>query len=399
MPRRVFISVAEPSADQHAANLVRQLRALEPDLIIEGIGGPEMAAAGMVVHHDTVARAAMGFRSILRYVEVWRILQWTRRYFQQQKPDLQICVDSWTLNRNWARLAHEMKIPVMYYIAPQIWASRAGRIKEVVRYVDRVACILPFEEQVFREHGVEATFVGHPLFDILPPVAPRNPAEHFPSKPPIIGLIPGSRRNVVQRNTPHLVDVAERILAVFPDAKFLIPTMERTHDIVRDFMLSKFGQPTAGAGENGPETFGKFTLEKDKFEELTERCDLCVTVSGTATLHAAGMGAPLIVVYRVNPFLWHLLYRWVVKTRTYSLVNLLNDDRKKIVPEFIPWYGSNEAVAEKALEYLQHPEELQEQRERIGHVIQTLNKPGASRQAAMMALDLMTARADTRPVG
>jgi lipid-A-disaccharide synthase len=154
------------------------------------------------------------------------------------------------------------------------------------------------------------------------------------------------------------------------------------------------GSPGAGNGE-GLEKIGPYSLGLNQFNQLVPRCDLCLTVSGTATLHAAVHGSPQIVVYRLNPLYWHLFGRWVVKTRTYSLVNLLNDSRQNIVPEYIPWYGSNQPLAEKALEYLRNPEMLSEQRDRLRNLIRGLNRPGASRNVARLANDLMLGRAET----
>jgi lipid-A-disaccharide synthase len=397
MARRVFITVGEPSGDQHAANLVRELRAMEPSLIIEGLGGPRMAEAGAKVHHDTVARAAMGLEAAFRYVELKRILNWSGRYFKEHRPDLQICIDSWAMNWHWARLARENDVPVLYYIAPQVWASRPGRVKRLKQYVDRVACILPFEEQFFRERGIEATFVGHPLFDAAQASGVEDPKEHFPNRPPVIGLAPGSRSLVARKNFRHLLDVADRILQAFPEAKFMIPTMPATHAILEKLVRDKETGAAQTTDAAGLITIGRFTLGQGKFDELIPRCDLCISVSGTATLHAAVHGVPLIVVYRVTRAVWHLLGRWVIKTRTYSLVNLLNDTRQEIVPEFIPWYGSNAPVANKALEYLQNPALLAEQSQRLRQVIRGLNKPGASRSVAELAIDLMNARGKTLP--
>ena len=124
------------------------------------------------------------------------------------------------------------------------------------------------------------------------------------------------------------------------------------------------------------------------------KCDLCVTVSGTATLHVAGYGVPMVVVYRGNRVLWHLVGRWVIQTRTYSLVNLLNDSHEHIVPEFVPWYGNPVPVAEKAMEYLRHPEKLAEQRRRLKGLVRSLDKPGASKNVALLATELMNAKVD-----
>src|SRR4051794_29251929 len=166
--RRVFITAAEVSGDKHAAQLVGALRALDSNLIIEGHGGPEMAAAGATIHRETVSNAAMGWRGILRAGEVYKVLRWTKAYFQTAKPDLHIGVDSPSMNFHFARAAHKQGIPVLQYVAPQLWAWQEWRMKKVRRWIDRLACILPFEEEYFKRHGVNATFVGHPLFDELP---------------------------------------------------------------------------------------------------------------------------------------------------------------------------------------------------------------------------------------
>jgi len=166
-PKRIFVTVAEVSGDRHAAQLIRALRELDPTLRIEGLGGAEMREAGAVVHHETVSNAAMGWRGALRAAEVWKLLRWTRRHFARSPPDLQIGVDSPSMNFHFAKLAKARGVPVLQYVAPQLWAWREGRMKKLRRWVNHVACILPFEEPYFRSHNVNATFVGHPLFDEL----------------------------------------------------------------------------------------------------------------------------------------------------------------------------------------------------------------------------------------
>jgi lipid-A-disaccharide synthase len=122
---------------------------------------------------------------------------------------------------------------------------------------------------------------------------------------------------------------------------------------------------------------------------MVPQCDLCITVSGTATLHVAGYGIPMIVVYRGSPILWHLIGRWLVKTRTYSLVNLLNDSRQQVVPEFIPWYGSNRPVADMALDFLKNPQMMSEQRDRLTELVKKLDRPGASMNVAKLAMQMI----------
>jgi lipid-A-disaccharide synthase len=301
MPRRVFITVAEVSGDQHAAELINSLKQLDPDLVVEGIGGPMMAAAGAHIHHETTRNAAMSVHAVGRVVEVLKLLRWTREHFEQNRPDLHICVDSPAMNLHFAKLAHRMGVPVMYYIAPQLWAWREGRMKKLKKWVDRVACILPFEEEYFSAPRRARDIRRAPAVRRAAPKSRHaRSVRAIPQRPPAIGLLAGSRASEAKANFPPMLDVAERVLAEFPQATFCSPTTEATHPIV-SAEVARRGLPV--------------TIERDAFDAMVPRCDLCVTVSGTATLHVAGWGVPMIVVYRVNRLLWQLLGRWIVKTR------------------------------------------------------------------------------------
>jgi lipid-A-disaccharide synthase len=371
MARRVFMTAAEASGDQHAAELARSLRQLDPSIQIDGIGGAKMAAAGVTIHHESIGRAAMGWRGALRAVEVWRWMRWLKRRYRDDPPDLHISVDSSAMNLPFAKLAKRLSVPVMYYIAPQLWASREGRIKQVRVFVDRLAVIFPFEQEYFRKHGVSATFVGHPLFDALPRQRPRSPAPKFPEAPPVIGVIPGSRRSEVKANLPHLLDVTRRLRAAHPGARFLIPTTSITHELVKRI---------AGAAPVG--------IDRDGFDRIVPQCDLCLVKSGTSTVQVAAYGVPMIVVYRLNPLLWHLAARWIIKTPHIAMVNILAGNIE-LVPEFIPWYGSNNGVAACALDFLAHPKKLAEQSEKLRELIATIDHPGASLNAAKLALEMI----------
>jgi lipid-A-disaccharide synthase len=387
MARRVFITAAEVSGDKHAAQLIRSLRQLDPEIIVEGFGGPEMAAAGAIIHRETVSKAAMGLRGILRAFEIRDALKWTRRHFDTTRPDLQIGVDSPSMNFHFASVARERKIPVLQYVAPQLWAWAPWRMKKVRRRVDRLACVLPFEEQYFKEHGVDAVFVGHPLFDELPSDrAPRPPHAQAPANP-VVGILPGSRKSEADKNLPHMLDVARRIFLTIPGATFLIPTTAATDGIARSLVND--------ASAKHPQPALPIEIEQDRFDQMVPRCDLCVTVSGTATLHVATFGVPMIVVYRAGAAVWNLGGRWLIRTRTFALVNLLakrlpgREEAGNAVPEFVPWYGSNEPVAKTAIDLLKSPEKLNAQQARLAELIASLDKPGASLRTARMALDMI----------
>jgi lipid-A-disaccharide synthase len=376
MSRRVFITVGEVSGDRNAANLARELKQLEADIVVDALGGPALREAGAIVHHDTVTHAAMGFRALLRAMEVRRLLAWTRDYYQRTPPDLHVCVDSWSMNWLFARQAKKCGIPVLYYIAPQAWASRPGRVKRLRKYVDRLACILPFEEQWFSNRGVRTTFVGHPLFDHLAQVTSSPQSSVLsPQSSPVIGLLPGSRSGIARNNFRSLLSVAEIIGKEFPAAKFLVPTTANTDAVVREELSRR---PVDGV-----------SVGLEKFDEMVPQCNLCLTVSGTATLHVAAHDVPMIVVYRGSWLLWNLVGRWIINARTFALVNILSPDGRPIVPEFIPWHGQPQPVARCALDYLRDPGQLVEQRHRLAEMITTLAGSGASRKVAELAMQLV----------
>ncbi|CAN5599300.1 lipid-A-disaccharide synthase [soil metagenome] len=373
MPKRVFITAAEVSGDQHAAALIKSLKQLDPTIIVEGHGGPLMRAAGATIHQNTVTHAAMGWRGALRYFEIKKVLKWTENYFVANKPDLVIGVDSPDMNIHFARLAKARGVPMLQYVAPQLWGWREYRIKKIRPVVDMIACILPFEQEYFRKLGMNATFVGHPLFDELPPNRQAPEGARFPDRPPVIGLLPGSRASEARNNFPHMLDVARALKLVYKDARFLVPTVAATHPIVESLAI---GMP-------------RLEYAQDQFDTIVPKCDLCIVASGTATLHVASFGVPMIVVYRGSPVLWHGIGRWLIKVRTFSLVNLLAGVDKHIVPEFIPWYGSNQPVANCAIDLLKHPTKLDDQHKKLEALIQQLDKPGASMNVAKLAMGMM----------
>jgi lipid-A-disaccharide synthase len=379
MALRVFFTAADVSGDRHAAEMILALRELESGVVVEGIGGPGMAAAGARIFHETTARAAMTFHAVKRVAEFRRLLKWTQEHHRKEKPDLHVCVDSSGVNLRFAKVARECGVPVLYYVAPQLWASRAGRMRLLRRDVQQVACILPFEEPYFRANGVNATFVGHPLFDELPKDRKVEREVRAFGDSPRVGIVAGSRGAEVESNLPHLLNVAGMIAREFAGVRFLMPTTGQTDERVR-----------AVVEKLGGDLRERIEIKSDAFDELIPQCDLCLCKSGTSTLHVAAWGVPMIVVYRINPVIWHGAGRWIVKTRKIALVNILAGN-VDAVPEFVPWYGSNEPVARCAIELLREPAKLAEQKRALAKIIAPLDRPGASVNVAKMAMGILHA--------
>ncbi len=366
----VFISCAEASGDMHAGGLTRSLLAQRPSLQIAGIGGPKLAAGGADVWHDTVSKARFGLTSFLRAGEVLKMLKDLRRRWQRDgAPRLVIGCDSWTMNKHVLKLAREFGASGMYYISPQVWASREGRVKKLAELTKAVACILPFEEQWLRDRGVNATFVGHPLFDHVG--TPLTDGVRFPDRPPHIALNAGSRQNVTKSHLPGLLAAAETLRSLYPGSTFVSPVVPATEQLVRDA---------------APDYID---VRLDAFDEVIADCDLALTLSGTATLQTAAYHVPMVVVYRANRVLWETIGRVLIKTDTFSLVNLLHPRREHVVHELIPWNGKPEPLVAQAQKLLDDPAALRKQRRDLADVVEPLRKRGAGDAAAVMALGLL----------
>ncbi len=377
MAKRIFFTVGEVSGDNHAAGVIRALREMDPSLVLEGIGGPRMAEAGATIHFETTQRAAMSFHAIKRVKEIRRLERWLReRYRSSEKPDLHVCVDSSGFNLRFAKLAKENDVRTLYFVAPQLWASREGRIKQVRACVDRLACIFPFEEQWFGERGVNATFVGHPLFDHLPENRfDRVPKSRFPDRPPVIGVVAGSRRSEVKENLPGLIEVMKLIAIKHPDVSFLMPTTPAGHTIVEQKLATQASQL-------------RMQHKQDAFDELIPQCDLVLCKSGTSTVHVAAYAVPMIVVYRISTLLWKAAGQFLIKTPKIAMVNILAGNTD-LVPEYIPWNGDPKPIADEALRMLANPSSLDEMRSKLMKLIEPLDRRGASENVAKIAREML----------
>ena len=372
---RVFFTAAEVSGDRHAAGLAAALKRIRPDVTLEGVGGSAMRGAGVSLWHESVKRSRMGLGAFLRAGEIFALLRRVRKAFRDDGPPrLMVCCDSWTMNKHFLAVAKEFDVRTLYYVSPQVWASREGRVKRMRELIDKMAVILPFEEPWLRDRGLDATFVGHPLFDELPDEPPVYDAQHHvPNRPPVIALPAGSRRKVAADNFPKMLAVADLIREKFPAATFVSPTVENTHATVRE--LAK-GQPWV-------------TVKQDAFDELVASADACVCVSGTATLHTAALGVPLVAVYSASRFLWETVGRRLIKTRTFALVNWLHPTRRHVVPEFVPWFGDPRPVADQIVAWLSDPATLAAKREELAAVVDPLRRKGASENAARIAAEML----------
>lgn len=329
----IFLSAAEASGDHHAANLIHALRRRFPDARFIGAAGPKMIAAGCESILDLTHKASMvaGPLANLRYYH--RAVRQLQQAICDLRPDVYVPVDSPALNWHLARAAKSVGTPVMYYVAPQVWAWARWRIKKVRRLTNHVACILPFEEAYFRDRGVAATYVGHPLFDSLPP---QRRAEECPDLIDAwrtgqwrVALLPGSRPGEIIGHAAGLAKTADAIRQRFPEARCTFTAVnEHAAELIRQHADRD-----------------DLDIAVARTEDVLAEAHFAIAASGTVTLEVAHFGVPMVILHRVRTFervLYHLIGRRLIHTKHLSLVNILAG--RRIVPELMPWYGNEKQL-------------------------------------------------------
>jgi lipid-A-disaccharide synthase len=357
----LFICAGDVSGDQHAARLVAALRRKMPAARITALGGSRLRAAADTFLADLTALSAFGFfqpfKQYFRLRTIWQ--QLLLPCFDRDLPSKVILVDYYGFNIHVAREAARRGIPVYYYVSPQIWASRPGRIRSLAKAVTRMLVILPFEEQLYRAAGVTVTFVGHPLIDAVPvPVPQPQPA---PTRP-LIGLFPGSRRSVFQKHLPILEQAAVRIQQAIPDADIRIFTLEHLR--------------AACQGSRYP------VVVEDGYQERG-RLSLAITTSGTVSLENALLGIPMIVMYRLSSFNYAIA-KLFVKVRYITLVNILAD--RAVVPELIQHDATPSKIAAAAIALLTDERRRRKMIDELKSFRTMLGTPGVSDRAAAAIL-------------
>jgi lipid-A-disaccharide synthase len=366
----VFVSAGEPSGDQHAASLIAALRRAVPGVVVEGVGGPHLAAEGTRLLARIEDLTVMGFVEVVRKLPAhWRLLRRIQRRLREGDVGLVVLVDYPGFHLRVADAAHRAGVPVLYYIAPQLWAWGERRVHRLARTVSRLAVILPFEEPFFSGRGVTTTFVGHPLMDRPPLAAPDRLKRDLGLDPtrPVLGLFPGSRRQEVERMWPTFREAAERVRRERPQVQAVV---------------------AATAGAAYPDA-GDVRVIDGRPRECFGAADAAVCKSGTSTLEAAVAGTPLVVAYRMNP-LSYLLARRLVRVPWIGMVNLVAE--REVAPEFIQGAATPSALARAVLPLLDpsSPERLA-QLEGLGEVRRRLGHPGAAARAAELARALLAA--------
>lgn len=323
---KIFISTGEASGEHYAAQLIPAIRKLVPNAEFFGLGGQRMEALGFrrIVRAEDVA--VMGITEIIRHIpRIYGEYRKLKASIAKERPDAAILIDFPDVNLSLARTLHRLGVPVIYFVSPQLWAWKKYRIHKVRRFVDRMLVIFPFEQSFYREHGVNATFVGHPLAEVpLPSISRKDFADQYsldPSKS-WVGLLPGSRFKEVRLNLPEMIEAASQLQEPLEFLVPLAPTLTPEHVAHVRTML-----PAEGLPPGGP----RITLVEDARATL-HHARASVVASGTATVEAALIGNPFIVVYRVSQLTYSVAKR-VVKVPHVAMANLIVG--REVVPELI----------------------------------------------------------------
>jgi lipid-A-disaccharide synthase len=379
---RLLLSCGEPSGDLYAAALTRELRALDPAAVVAGLGGPALAAAGGVLIDDYRGLAVTGLtEAIAKVPRSYATIRRLTRAARLDRPDALVVIDFPDFNFPLARRVKRLGIPVIYYISPQIWAWRAGRLKTIREIADRVLVIFPFEEAIYRDAGVPVEFVGHPLVDLAKASAPRDAflrAHGLSPDAPTIAMLPGSRANEVGRILPDLLAAARLIASRVPGTQVLLARAPNLDDHL--FAALRDGAP--------PIT----SIEGDT-DAILASADVALTASGTATVQTALHNTPMVIVYRLSPMTYRIGRR-LVKVDAVGMVNLIAG--RTIVPELIQEAFTPEAVAHEAVSMLTDPARSAAIREGLADVRAKLAGTGASRRAAEAILRVVADHAASR---
>ena len=363
----ILMVAGEASGDMHGAELIQALKEQRPGVRVIGVGGPRMAGAGQEQLLDLSAHAVLGLTEVLKqYFKFRKFREQVLNLAKRERPDVVVLIDCSGFNlRLTPRLRTDLPgTRIIYYISPQVWASRSGRVKAMQRDIDLLLAILPFEKAWFAQVAPKfnVQWVGHPVLDRIRKVDVVEPNPNY------VALLPGSRKTEVEKHLPVLWEAALIMGRNRPGLKFILLCPNEAIQKYALEMLAKLAAPN-------------FTFEYNVGYAISHlsRCSLALVASGTASLECALVGIPQVVIYKVHP-LTYAVGKRVVKVKYLSIINVMADEA--IVPEFLQDELQPSAVAQEGLELLNNIPRRETMKRRVAEVVATLGEPGASKRAA-----------------
>jgi len=393
---QVFVIAGEASGDLHGSNLIHALKSRLPQARFVGIGGPKMEEAGLELLFPSSELAVVGVVEVIGHIRpILKAFGRTTAWLRKERPDLLILIDYPEFNLQVASRAKKLGIPIFYYISPQVWAWRQGRVKKLRRLVDRMAVILPFEEAFFRSRGMEVSFVGHPLLDVVKAEVSKTEfcrkAGLNPERP-IVGLVPGSRKSEISRLFPVMAGAAERIFQDRQNVQFVVPLAPSLDPgilesfncpVTISFTTDPHRQLQTGKSLNHP----IIRVVQGQTYDAIAASDLILAASGTVTLEAAILGTPMVVTYKVS-LITCLLGKCLIKVPFASLVNLVAG--RQVVTEIIQRDVTPERLSQEVLSLLRDDAVRENMIKDLKEVKNALGGSGAAERAADLAMELIS---------
>lgn len=371
MTKSMLVVAGDVSGDQHAAGVVRALRARRPDLELMGIGGDQLQEAGVNLVYHCRDMAVFGLPEVIKRYRFFKgVFSSMVNLAKERQPDVVLLVDYGGFNLRFAEQLQALGLKVVYYVCPQVWASRRGRIKKMAKFVDRLMVIFPFEKKIFEGTGLQVDFVGHPLVDH---VLARRTAERKVlgwSGDPKVGLLPGSRRQEIERNLPVMLDAAARLEMTHPTVSFIIPTpsAEATAQVER----------VLGGKVKRPQ---RLVVAEGRTTDVLLEAKAAMVTSGTATVEAALAGCPMTVVYKTSPF-FYAMGRMLIQIDHIGMVNILAG--RTLCREFIQGDATGQGLFEAMRLLLDDTPARVEMVEGLKQVAESLGGGAADRAAEIL---------------
>jgi len=371
-----MFSAGESSGEQHAANMFLELKKQCSNIKGIGMGSAKMAQAGIDICYDSANIAVIGVVEVLKhYGEIRRALKIMQQLLDKERPDLLVCVDYKEFNFKLAKYAKSIGIKVLFYVSPQVWAWRPGRVKAYGEVIDMMAVIFPFETAYYDAENVPVRYVGHPSVDKVHPL--HTKAEDLVSyklnqNNPVVGLLPGSRANEIKRMLPVMLAAAEQLQVSFPGIQFVLPQADSISDALLQTYLKLSNI--------------NVTIVKNQPYDVIQCCDAVMTTSGTATLEISLLTVPMVIVYKLAPSTYWL-GRWLVNIPFIGLPNIVAG--KAIVKELIQHEAIPKNLAAEVQRILSDDQYAAQMRENLSQVKQLLGQGGGSKNMAELALEML----------
>lgn len=381
-PNCILIVAGEASGDLHGSNLIKALKKIDPALTFYGIGGERMKSLGFNAIEDSRELAVVGISEVIfKLVRLYAAFNKLKKALDEKRPDVVVLIDFPDFNLHFAGEAKKRGIPIVYYISPQVWAWRKGRVKKIARLVDKMLVIFPFEVDIYKKAGVDVEYVGHPLTATVSCQLSKNDALAGLgiAQYPTVALLPGSRRHEIARLLPVMLEAAAMIKKEIKDVQFILPAAETIEDnFLKGFMSSNT----------------QVKIIRGKLYESLKASDAAIVVSGTVTLETALMEIPMIIIYKLS-FLTAVVGRIFVHVDNVGLPNIVAG--RSIAPELIQENATPWAIAENTLKILKDKNERDKIISGLKEVVRKLGNRDASKRAAEVIYKVI--KDDEKPIG